>query len=49
MSFIVLVSMHGLLLHSEFCNRSIKLWLQNNNIEMHSRHDEGKSVVTDRY
>ena len=34
---------------SEFYNRSIKLFLQNNNIEMYSTHNEGKSVVADRF
>ena len=26
---------------SEFCNRSIKLWLQDNDVEMYSAHNEG--------
>ena len=30
---------------SEFYNRSMKSWLQDNNIEMYSIHNEGKSVV----
>ena len=30
---------------SKFYNRSVKSWLQDNNIEMYSRHNEGKSVV----
>ena len=47
MSWIVLVSMHGLLLHIEFCYRSMKSWLQNNSIEMYSTNNEGKSVVTE--
>ena len=28
----------------EFCNRSMKSWLQDNDIEMYSTHNEGKSV-----
>ena len=47
MSSIVLVSMHGLLLHIEFGYRSMKSWLQNNSIEMYSTDNEGKSVVTE--
>ena len=34
---------------SEFYNRSMKLFLQNNNIEMHSMHNEEKSVVAGRF
>ena len=30
---------------SEFYNRSIKLWSEKNDIEMHSTHKEGKSVI----
>ena len=30
---------------SEFYNRSMKSWLQDNNTEMYSTHIEGKSVV----
>ena len=33
---------------SEFYNRSMKSWLQDNNIEMYSTHNEGKSVVAER-
>ena len=32
---------------SEFYNRSMKLWVQDNDIEMHSTHKEGKSVVAE--
>ena len=32
----------------EFFNRSMKLFLENNDIEMHSMHNEGKSVVVER-
>ena len=34
---------------SKFYNRSIKTWLQNNNMEIHSTHNQGKSVVTERF
>ena len=34
---------------SEFYNRSIKPWLEDNNIEMYSRHNKGKSVVAERF
>ena len=34
---------------SEFHNRSMKYWLQDNNIEMYSIHIEGKSVVAERF
>ena len=34
---------------SEFCNRLMKPWLEKNDIEMHSTHNEGKSVVTERF
>ena len=34
---------------SEFYNTSMKSWLQNNDIEMYSTHNERKSVVTDRF
>ena len=34
---------------SEFYNRSMKLFLQNNDIEMYSTHNEGKSVVAERF
>ena len=27
----------------------MKLWLQNNNIQMYAIHNEGKSVVTERF
>ena len=33
---------------SEFYNNSFKNWLKDNDIEMHSIHNEGKSVVTKR-
>ena len=33
---------------SEFYNRSMKSWLQDNNAEMYSTHIEGKSVVASR-
>ena len=34
---------------SEFYNRSMKSWLQDNNIEMYSTHNEGKSVIVERF
>ena len=34
---------------SEFYNRSMKSWLQDNNIEMYSTHNEGKSVIAERF
>ena len=34
---------------SNFYDRSLKLWLGQNEIEMHSTHNEGKSVVTERF
>ena len=34
---------------SEFYNRSMKSWLEKNNIEMYSTHNEGKSVVAKRF
>ena len=33
---------------SEFYNRSMKSWLQDNNIEMYSIHNEGKAVVAEK-
>ena len=33
---------------SEFSNRSIKSWLERNDIEMYSTHNEGKSVIAER-
>ena len=34
---------------SEFYNRSMKSWLEKNYVEMHSTHNEGKSVVAKRF
>ena len=34
---------------SEFYNRSMKSWLEKNDIEMYSTHNEGKSVVAERF
>ena len=31
------------------CNRSMKSFLQNNNIEMYSTHNEGKFVIAERF
>ena len=33
----------------EFCNRSTEPWLQDNDTEMHSAHNKGKSVVAERF
>ena len=34
---------------SEFYNRSMKSWLEKNDIEMYSTNNEGKSVVAERF
>ena len=34
---------------SKFYNNSFKKWLKDNNIEMYSAHNEGKSVVAERF
>ena len=34
---------------SEFYKRSMKSWLQDNDIEIYSTHNEGKSAVTERF
>ena len=34
---------------SGFYNSSVKIWLKDNNIEMYFIHNEGKSVVTERF
>ena len=34
---------------SEFYNTPMKSWLKDNDIEMYSRHNEGKSVVAERF
>ena len=34
---------------SEFCNAYFKKWLRDNNIVMYSTHNEGKSVVAERF
>ena len=34
---------------SEFYNKSIKSWLERNDIEMYSTHNEDKSVVAERF
>ena len=33
----------------KFCNNSFKKWLQDNDIAMYSTHNEGKSVVAERF
>ena len=34
---------------NEFYNSYFKKWLRNNNIEMYSTHNEGKSVAAERF
>ena len=34
---------------NEFYNRSMKSWLEENSIEMHSTHNKGKSVAAERF
>ena len=34
---------------SEFCNNSFKKWLKDNDIEMYSTNNEGKSVIAGRF
>ena len=34
---------------SEFYNKSMKSWLQRNDIEMYPAHNEGKSVIVKRF
>ena len=34
---------------SEFYNRSLKSFLQNNDIEMYLKHNERKSVIAERF
>ena len=34
---------------SEFYNNSLKKWLKDNDIEMYSVHNEGKSIVAERF
>ena len=34
---------------SEFYGRSVKSWLQDNDMEMYSTRDEGKSLVAERF
>ena len=34
---------------SEFYNRSMRSWLCDNGIEMHSEHNKGKSVICERF
>ena len=33
----------------EFCCRSVKSWSQDNNTEIYSAHNGGKSVITERF
>ena len=34
---------------SEFCIKSMKAWLEKNDIEVYSTHNEGKSVVAKKF
>ena len=34
---------------SEFYNNSLKKWLQDNNIVIYSTHNEGKSVISEKF
>ena len=34
---------------SELYNRSVKSWLEKNDIEMYSTYNEGKSVISESY
>ena len=34
---------------SEFYNNSLKKWLKDNDIEMYSVHNEGKSIAAERF
>ena len=34
---------------SKFYNRSMKSWLEKNDIEIYSTHNEGKSVLAERF
>ena len=34
---------------SEFYNRSVKSWFQKNGTEMYSTHNEGKTVIAERF
>ena len=34
---------------SKFYNRSMKSWLEKNDLEMYSAHNEGKSVIAERF
>ena len=34
---------------SEFYNRSMKSWLEKNYIKMYSAHNDGKSVIAERF
>ena len=34
---------------NEFCNSSMKLWFEKNDIEMYSTYNEGKYVIAERF
>ena len=40
---------YGQIKVGNFYNRSMKLWLGKNAIEIYSTHNEGKSLVTERF
>ena len=40
---------YGVNKSSEFYNRSMKSWLEKNEIDMYSTHNEGKSVIAERF
>ena len=49
MGLIVNQRKYGQIKDNEFYNRSMKSWLQHNNIEIHSTHNDGKSIVAERF
>ena len=49
MNQIVNQTKYGFNKGSEFCIRSMKSFLQNNVMEMYSIHNEGKSIITERF
>ena len=40
---------YSLIKSSDFYNKSLKLWLGKNDLEMYSTHNKGKSVVAERF
>ena len=45
----ILKMIGNLIKGSEFYNNSFKKWLKDNNIEIYSIHNEGKSVAAERF